>query len=824
MRRLSSHGRRWAVVGGLAAALSLSAQATAAAPRILVEGEAPAQANIRQTAQDARVSGGAYLALETDRAPGARGWYATYRVSVPQAGVYDLDVFGTPAVDDIFTAEQPAVGASHFDLSLNGGPFKQVSTWRLGESVTDQIYLQRLDDVELQRGLNTITYRVNEPRVLPAPALYRFFLDAFALTPTDVALARAYVGDPDSNLGTYRAGEPATLRFALNGRALRAQSVAYRIVDYFGTEVASGTATVPAGARTAGVALPELPPGNYRAEGWLPSAADDKVIGNFARLPTMTPATGASNRFGLDATAAWGLPSAKLEAFAAAMRQLGVGYVKDRLSWPVVEPRRGSYDTSWNDKFARAFRDHGVKVMTNWDAAPEWAVSPTSAPLPADLRDAYRFANHLARQQDGAGGDALELWNEPDTKRDHSTGDQHAAYIKAAALGIQDVPDHPLAVMTPTVLPPSRNDFKRLMLENDILPYLDVWAFHGYIPGNFAAENELRRSYGSDLPLWMTETGLDSEVALDGPGCWTRCIANSPTPEQQADQARSLVQQTVEDLAAGTDKHFWFIGIPFQQPLGGEGAGYFGILNTQFQPLPAYSAHTAMASILGRADFVTRVEGLPDGASGYVFANGRKSVTVLWAAEPTAVQLPARDGLEVYDIMGARHAAAVEDGKVALTLTPDPLYVVADAGRALAAQRVTPRGHSGELSEARHVVLGQRYSADNLAPEQELPPDASTPTGYLLDPTTEMWVDVYNFARQEQRVTVVGHVGGGWSLDRAEREVVVPPMGRVGVRFTVSARAGAAPGVDYSLSFGGFTPAGAISPSVARIQLKPAAG
>ena len=89
---------------------------------IVVQGETPTQSNI-PIAADPRASGGKYLALDTVKAPPDGGWYATYRIAVPAAGVYHLDaVLTSPAM-----ADRDPKGGSWFDLSVNGAPYDEVA-------------------------------------------------------------------------------------------------------------------------------------------------------------------------------------------------------------------------------------------------------------------------------------------------------------------------------------------------------------------------------------------------------------------------------------------------------------------------------------------------------------------------------------------------------------------------------------------------------------------------------------------------------------------------------------------------------------------------
>jgi hypothetical protein len=611
-------------------ALILVAPAPAAQARVLmaVQGESPMRTNIR-TASDPRASGGAYLSLDTAKPPPERGWYATYKVKARSAGVYRLEAVTTSPVEQRNEAE---IG-SEVNLSINGGPAVPVArsqpAWAGAPSAWGDLHRMWMADVQLRRGTNTVRFMVNERAVLSSSVRYRFLLDRFNLAPTALTIKDV------SSLS----GKQTQVRFRLNGRAPRPQQIAYRVTDYFARVVGSGTTTIPAGGTAATVRLPDLPPGNYRATASLSSAPRRQVTGYFARLPEQRP---VGDRFGVNTFAFSLVPPSKLDAVASALKEMGVGYVRDGDSWPAAQPKRGPYDKRAYARVTRTFHRHGLKTLEVMSAPPDWAMTPTSVPLPADLRDAYRYANHLA----GTRSDAIQLSNEPDVDDTQSTGDQHAAYVKAAALGIADRRRHRPLIVLPGIA--SAGPFQDLMLRNEVVGYADAWGFHGYpglgddedpdFPDAADEQHRLRRRHAARTAMWMTESGIFLRASSSAGLTWKR----------QVNQARYLVRSAVQDLAAGTERHFWFVGPPtFDDGI------YFSMLNENFQPWPAYSAHAAMSSILGEANFVRRLRGLPRGASGYTFSNKGQAVTVLWAAKPTDVRFPGEHAA-VYDIMGAR--------------------------------------------------------------------------------------------------------------------------------------------------------------------------
>ncbi|MUN35728.1 hypothetical protein [Actinomadura litoris] len=811
------------VVVGLVGAPPTRGRAAAATT---VQGESPVRTNI-PVAEDGRASGGAYLKLDTTRRPPSGGWYATYRVNAPADGAYRMEVAATSPVEQW---GQQAWG-SYFDLSVNGAPFAQAAwsqpRWTGSPHAWGDLYRLRLDDVELKRGANTVTFRV-DGAVAAAPAVrYRLLLDAFTLARTDLALREVGSATP-GNIGVYRDGERADLLLRLNARTPTAWPVRYEIHDYFGRRVGAGTATIPAGAASATVPLPGLPAGNFRVSASRPGSSGGAVVGHLARLPGRRPVTGEANRFGVNVWAAGVVPPSRLDPVLAAMREMGAGHARDGDDWPTAEPSRGRYVSTPYDALVRAYHAHGLTSMDTITEPPGWAVPPTSAPLPADLRDAYAFARQRAGKTGAARSDAIHLSNEPESDDTASTGDQQAAYVKAAALGAADRRGPRQATVLPTYYVPGY--FQDLVLQNQVAGYADYWAWQAYPNGypdpvnprlpaeDLRKHRELKRLHGARTPLWAAEAGAYIRSSPDG-----------LSRESQVTQARYLVRSTVEGFAGGVARSYWFSGTPigYLSAGGGEEAVYFGLLSPTFQPWPAYSAHAAMASILGEADHVGPARGLPDGVTGQVFAAHGKTVTVVWADKPTRVDVPTPGRrVEILDIMGARQGVATpaRNGTVRVAASPDPVYLASDAAAPKTAPAAAPVRRA-KPSRAEHIVLAQRFAPRNAAPNKNGDGTEGPPHGYRLDPATSMNLDVYNFSDTAQTVTVTARAYGGWSVrpsTGSAATVRVPAHGRVSVPHTVTAPAAVRRGVDYPLVFDATTDGRPVTPSVGRVQ-RPAA-
>lgn len=784
-------------------ATTTTARAEAAAPRALaIRAKSPVSTNI-PTARDPRASGGRYLRLRTaTEPPHPTGWYATYRVHAPHAGPYALTAVATAPVE---TPHTEAV-ASYLQHSLNQARFTDLDRsqphWYESPPAWGDLSVLDLGTVHLRRGDNTLTFRVAGPTVVDDTVAYALALDRVTLRPLPAGPVLS-----EARVPRHREGERAHLRLSLDSPTPRPRAVHYTVIDYFGRPATQGRTTIPAARTTTTVRLPDnLPPGHYRVT----AEAGTRVTTAFARLPARTPGTAGpastpaqDSRFGVNLWASSLLPPSRLPEFAAALRDMGAAWVRDGQSWPAAEPAPGRYDTAHHDRATRTLRAHGLAVLDVLSPAPEWAMTDASLPLPADLRHAYRYARRLA----AARPEALQLSNEPDVDTTLSTGDAHAAFVKATALGIRDAAAEPPLVVLPGIA--QTGPFQDLMLANDVVRYADAWAFHGYpdpaeegeptVPGASEEQHTLARRHHARVPLWMTECGafLTAPPGRDLPY------------DRQAVQARYLVRSFVEGLAAGNARQFWFAA----PPLHDDGV-YFGLFDREFAPLPAYSAFAALTSLLGAAHFVGPAEQLPTGGHGFVFDSGRgELVTVAWAASDRPVRVGA---VRAYDVMGRRLPGG------AVTVSRDPVYLVTPGARTATA---TPPPTRPRLSAAEHIVLSQRYPARNAAPGKQ-DGDAPPPYGYRLGRRTRMTVDVYNFGSEARCVTVMASVAGGsgdgWSVRPvAGTRACVAAGGRVGVRFEVRAGRTTPRREDVRLTFRArLDDHSAVPPSVALVHRK----
>lgn len=755
--------------------LFVPASAGTADDAIVIEGEAAHSTNFSPGVQTAAgYSGGKYAALLTNAQVPADGYLAEYRVQAPKTGTYQLDIASTP----------PSINwASPYDLKVNGGSFARVGNAVEYAQVNSTVRSYHLNPVELTAGENTLTFRVTERRVQPDQR-YTMFIDWIRLTPVPLQLKEISFEAP---LGVFQAG--ASVRFAvyLNGAAAAGDEISYAIKDYWGDVVAEQTAEVSAGQKSAPIDLDALPVGHYTINAEL-SGTNSRITGYFVVVAPLAGRPALSDTpFAMDTAASWLVPGAKMDEFVSALKLSGVTWIRDRFRWnDAVNPASGSYhfDADPSRKFVQAISAAGIRILDMYASSPSWTRDGTGT-LPTDLLAAYRFA-HGSADYYGDQVAAWEVWNEQNHgfTTDSEPADQYAAFLKAAAIGYADSAAKPMVSMGGLAYLPG--NYARLMLQNEIFPYIDIYNFHIHqqyqtdtpvipYPEGVVTHEQFKAQFGGEnKPMWVTEAGLGIPAAPP----------EELTAEAQRAQARYAVTSTVTSLSQGADRQFIFVTPPYQ-----EGANFWGLFSRAFTPYASYAAVSAMTEAMGRAEYAGHLQGLPTGVTGQVFRDGNDTVTVLWSNSPRQVTLQG-DASEAVrtDLMGrkATLVPSAGDGSYAVAVGPDPVYVRMQGepeGLAAGAARQAAEREAGAepLTAAERVVLSQRYPADVQANSKK--------NGYVLqmDQPVTLSVEVYNLNDEPMTGTIEGQALGGWVLGEASKPVAIAPFSKAVVTFTLSA-------------------------------------
>ncbi len=421
-----------------------------------------------------------------------------------------------------------------------------------------------------------------------------------------------------------------------------------------------------------------------------------------------------------------------------------------------------------------------MNVSQIWHDSPEWTRPGRSRTFyPADLRDVYKFARaasgHYANEIR-----AWEVWNEPDIDFwPLELSDKLAGVQKSAYLGLKD--GNPNAIVTNAALVKGDTPFFRNFYACGTAEYSDIFNWHCYkTPADYkkilASHLALLQKHGAEArPIWLTEAGLRIK-GDDGPG--NRLLGL----DSQKVQCRYIPKSVVMSLAAGSDRHFFFVLPDYLE----EGL-QFGLLKPDITPYPGFVALSAAANILGQAEYLGeyKIAQSPNVAA-YGFATPRGVVLSIWAEQEAEVSLPiSKPSVIVADIFGDETNVPTVGGNASLKVGSDVTYVFMP-GNAKSYEftgNPRPAGRIAANKPSRAVVVG--YC--------NLPIDKAADAYRLSDASGFKYtVEVYNF---DEHTPMSGQVEvavpDGWRIDRSEEKVALDPMERRVLTFDVVPQIGA---------------------------------
>lgn len=372
----------------------------------------------------------------------------------------------------------------------------------------------------------------------------------------------------------------------------------------------------------------------------------------------------------------------QVESVASAARLAGVRWVRERADWKTVEPRRGEHDFAAMEDCYRAIHRSGLKNLAMLCSAPRWACEGYPAMRQEKpggflhhLKEIYQTCRGMAAHY-GDTVEGWEIWNESDGCFAGEGADLFAAFYKAGALGLADSGAQPVKAYGGfcTGNSPSVNNYFDIAYAAGIQDYADVFNYHAHLAyRGQPVENFDRRPIIEDQsdncaaynpenkPVWVTESGMKLFFTSG---------TQRPTPEQLYAQSRYVITSTVQSLASGTDKHFWFVLAPYI-----EESGDFGCFSPELEPYPAMAAEAAMTAMLGRARYRGLLRGLPEGCEGHLFDTGRGDCAVIWSRESCELRLALHGELYCADMMGNPLTPEYTDGALHLTVGCEPVFV-----------------------------------------------------------------------------------------------------------------------------------------------------
>ena len=737
-------------------------------------------------------------------------------VTVPETGTYSLTAL---------VSTWKRMQCAHFDIYVNGSYVYAAADNVLSEqSVSGKTSMRKIEltPISLRKGENTVSFVLQNSKRLV------FVLDYIELQPNQTPTASGTIGYTSTPTGDYsKQGIAAaeldvfvgswdmSASFELSSFATeqKAQDVSVEIVDYYGEVVYTHTEKPVFGAYSLKIDLGKHPTGYFT----LRATSADRTLfeKSYVVLPPVEERDLESDSPFASDFASYHILADREDVvanYAAAAKLCGVSVLRERLDWIYTEWNEGGCDFSRADRFYNKINDMGLEILPFFSNAPRWTTENGKVFMDEQLA-VYRFSKRVAERYANI-SQALEVWNEMDYFT-YVPADMYASFYKAAALGVVDSGTSLPKIIGGLCEPVNSNPYLTILYKSDVFDYSDAFNWHYHIydraersvtefvdgtkAGQFAT---FANTYLSSLPSWCTEAGIKLYAPA---GCADMTFA------QQKIQANYMVTSACQSLAAGTDKHFWFI-------LGNmpEDGGWFGSYGADDRPFASVVTEAVMTQTLGKGIYKGELKGLPSGAEGHVINNGEDDVIVLWATSDRDVTLSVPGNVLKTTVVGNREVLCPTNGKITVKAGSEPMFITVDGTVDASSYTATSNDEIKTISAKSDFTVGERVILTQLW--YDLTDSASylsaRNNGYRVSANgNTITLQLVNFNDFEVTGTVSGSADGYTVMGSGET-ITIPAMSETEVTFTITPNGGT--GATY-LTFEGTFNGSETSKSVSRI-------
>ena len=737
-------------------------------------------------------------------------------VTVPETGTYSLTAL---------VSTWKRMQCAHFDIYVNGSYVYAAADNVLSEqSVSGKTSMRKLEltPISLRKGENTVSFVLQNSNRLV------FVLDYIELQPNQTPTASGTIGYTSTPTGDYsKQGIAAaeldvfvgswdmSASFELSSFATEqtAQDVSVEIVDYYGEVVYTHTEKPVFGAYTLKIDLGKHPTGYFTVSAV--TGTQTLFTKSYVVLPPVEDRDLESDSPFASDFASYHILADREDVvanYAAAAKLCGVSVLRERLDWIYTEWNEGGCDFSRADRFYNKINDMGLEILPFFSNAPRWATENGKVFMDEQFA-VYRFSKRVAERYANI-SQALEVWNEMDYFT-YVPADMYASFYKAAALGVVDSGTSLPKIIGGLCEPVNSNPYLTILYKSDVFDYSDAFNWHYHIydraersvtefvdgtkAGQFAT---FANTYLSSLPSWCTEAGIKLYTPA---GCADMTFA------QQKIQANYMVTSACQSLAAGTDKHFWFI-------LGNmpEDGGWFGSYGADDRPFASVVTEAVMTQTLGKGIYKGELKGLPSGAEGHVINNGEDDVIVLWATSDRDVTLSVPGNVLKTTVVGNREVLCSTNGKITVKAGSEPMFITVDGTVDASSYTATSNDEIKTISAKSDFTVGERVILTQLW--YDLTDSASylsaRNNGYRVSAKgNTITLQLVNFNDFEVTGTVSGSADG-YTVTGSGETITIPAMSETEVTFTITPNGGT--GATY-LTFEGTFNGSETSKSVSRI-------
>ena len=521
-------------------------------------------------------------------------------------------------------------------------------------------------------------------------------------------------------------------------------NVEWVVNDFTGRKVDSGTAAVI----NQQVTIAPKSAGNGYYSVFLTSKIGQTVKGegrtSYAVVAPVDITQMADAQFGVNTHFAQSMSSEIIPLLAKA----GLAHVREGMNWNKAEKVPGKIDFSpdhFTDAMASLQKHHIASLVnvlygnTNYfddPAIPAFAAAPHTD----EQREAYsRFCLETLKQF-GPQIEAMVIWEDYNGGFCKGPADQdrpkfYTEMLKDSYTAIKA--KYPKAHVVGGAMVGIPLPYAEQLFQHDALKYLDGVAVESM---NYSAEIvdqrlgglvELMKKYngGAAKPIWNHEIT-----------CW------SDKSPDRGEAARSLVETLVASLAHLEVEHVsWYLACDLPP-----NATNMGLMHGEkdpsgkFTPTMGYVAYANLIQQLHHAKPVCR-ESTDPRTRVYRFERAGQTIWVCWSASEAAqLTFSASQPLKEVDFVGGEKSLTPEKGKITVTATETPVYVIANNKETVTAVAEVPRQTElladsvsdffDEQGKAGWSYLSYISNADGLAvyaPDKaEILTSATTPGGW----------------------------------------------------------------------------------------------
>jgi hypothetical protein len=435
--------------------------------------------------------------------------------------------------------------------------------------------------------------------------------------------------------------------------------------------------------------------------------------------------------------------------------ELGLAWANDNRNWYMKEPERADTFKPGVDTLASYFRKGDIMRLIQLDGIPGWA-SPTGKAthsyLPASQSAYDNYMRRVGTDSALIRGEYFprqannyyQVTWEPDPDSGLPWRDTDANFValyRATYEAIHATDPRAVVMGTTNASVRENTQWLKRLAPLGLSRYLDGVAIHGYYdigcspshpPERLATDSdpakaanalpasmrELRRTMAQTLAagtkLFATETGISYDVGTSyGP--------DYPTQNVLFAHGAVVARTHLILLGEGADATFVFYSSDTPDPPPGYGL-FFDLASAKggygashISPKPAAMAVAAMTRIVDGTTTLGYLNDAPTGVYGYAFQrlSGGKIVTALWTHNNAAwnassgfsetysvpYSLKVDDAgtsgkVTVLDAMGNAAVMPYSNGRIALTLSESPIYVVSTNAAAMKSHVTAPAGRA----------------------------------------------------------------------------------------------------------------------------------